>query len=71
MKTNKMDHINNKKLVSVYEDDYIRERYEQATRWVVKLSNGETVYDDMYRYGESDNSWIRLGKYVRQEKLSI
>lgn len=54
------------------EDGYIFELFEFNPRWIVELSNGETVYQDDDRPGETPNSaWIRLGSYVKEKSLRI
>lgn len=54
------------------QDGYIVELLESGTRWIAYLSNGETIYQDDDRPGiETNSAWIRLGEYVRANKLSI
>src|ERR1044072_5951102 len=49
-------------------DEFIAEKL----RWFVKLSNGEIIYQDDDRPGESEpKTWIRLKKYVEENDLSI
>lgn len=49
-------------------DDYIRDK----VRWVVDLSNGETIYEDDNREGESPPSaWMRLRDYCKAEGFYI
>lgn len=39
------------------------------TRWIVSLSNGETIFEDHRENMEP--AWLRLSKYVKQNDLSI
>jgi hypothetical protein len=51
-------------LVSKFEDDWLRERFESHSRWIVELSNGERIIQDDGRpnvYPES--AWLRLCNY--------
>src|SRR4051812_48908014 len=49
-------------------DDLINEKLH----WVAELSNGEKVFQDDGRPGETEPSaWIRLRKYVQENRLSI
>lgn len=58
--------------VCTKEDGYIYELFEFNPRWVVKLSNGETVFQDDNRPGEEEHSaWIRLAKYMQENRLDI
>lgn len=50
-------------------DDFIRDK--DSTIWIVKLSNGLTVYQDDDREGLEPSAWIRLGNYCRENKVSI
>lgn len=50
------------------EDDYIAEKI----RWVITLSNGETIYQDDDRPGEKEpKTWLRLKEYVNKKNLDI
>ncbi len=50
------------------EDDFITEKL----RWVITLSNGETIYQDDDRPGEEQaKAWIRLRDYVKLNKVDI
>ncbi len=49
--------------ICVKEDVWLREKFEQHTRWIVTLSNGLVVYDDSGRPGKSENAWFRLYDY--------
>ncbi len=54
------------------EDDYVRGRFEDNTRWVAKLSNGFSVFEDDNRPGlEQKNSWLRLKEYIEETGLRI
>lgn len=49
-------------------DDFIRDKL----RWVVELSNGETVYEDDDRPGEDPPSaWVRLRAYCHDNRLHV
>ena len=39
------------------------------SRWVVSLSNGETIFED--RTPHLEPAWARLADYVKQNKLAI
>lgn len=57
------------KLVYVEEDDWSRDQYVFKTRLLVKLNNGETVYDDDDRPGHEDPVfWKRLQKFMYENK---
>lgn len=55
--------------VSKVLDDFILDK--DKTFWYVKLSNGETVYQDDFRYGEKDIAWYRLKEYCKINSLSV
>lgn len=43
-----------------------------VTLWIAQLSNGETIYSDDYRPGETEwNAWKRLRDYVHENNLQI
>lgn len=50
-------------------DEYIFDKDE--TIWIVKLSNGEKIYQDDGRYGTNDKAWLRLKKYCYLNELNI
>lgn len=54
-------------------DDFINERYESESRWIVTLSDGRKVYQDDDRPGVFPNSaWVRLGTFLENTpELSI
>lgn len=54
-------------------DDFIEEKFSQREAvWIVKLSNGELVYQDDYRSGEEPASaWLRLKQRCQRESLAI
>lgn len=55
-------------MVCTQEDDFIRD----SLRWVVLLSNGETVFEDDNRPGASPPSaWKRLRLYCQKNHLNI
>ncbi len=50
------------------DDEFVQHK----PRWVVVLSNGETIYQDDDRPGMAEPSaWLRLGKYCRDRDLHI
>ena len=54
--------------VCTIKDDFL----EHKTIWEVLLDNGLTVFQDDDRIGEEEPSaWIRLKKYVEENKLNI
>lgn len=54
--------------VCTVDDAYVRDRM----RWVVVLSNGETVYEDDGRPGlEEPSAWKRLKTYCCEKKIYI
>lgn len=54
--------------VCTKQDEFNREK----VCWVAHLSNGETVYQDDDRPGETErSSWIRLKNYCKQGKYSV
>lgn len=54
-------------------DDYINERYESEPRWIVRLSNGQTVYQDDDRPGlYKPSAWLRLRDFLQENpEISI
>ncbi len=49
-------------------DDFTKE----ILKWVIELSNGETIYQDDDRPGEIERcAWYRLRDYVKENNLSI
>lgn len=58
--------------VTKQEDDYIIGRFEQHTRWIANLTNGERIYQDDGRPEvEPESAWLRLKEYVHTNKLAI
>lgn len=55
-------------MISTY-DDWIHERIEERSFWIVHLSNGEILYQDDERYEEP--AILRLKEYVESNNLSI
>ena len=54
------------------EDDFSRDYYENNPRWVVVLSNGESVFQDDGRPGvEPRSAWERLHNYCKDNNLHI
>lgn len=54
--------------VCTIDDDYVRDR----VRWVVELSNGQTVYEDDNRPGIAESSaWKRLKAYCKDQGVYI
>lgn len=48
-------------------DSYINDRYESEPRWIIRLSNGDMVYQDDDRPGIYPNSaWIRLRNFLQE-----
>ena len=41
----------------------------QKDRWIVSLSNGETIFEDQLK--DALSAWRRLGIYVKEKKLAI
>lgn len=55
-------------MVCTVDDEFVRD----SMRWVVVLSNGQTVYEDDDRPGlEEPSAWKRLKSYCQEEKVSI
>lgn len=52
-------------------DKWMEDTWVHSTRWVVELSNGETVWQDDGRPGIEDSAWIRLKNYCEYHGLSI
>ena len=53
-------------------DDYIENKYERQAIWIVKLSNGESIFMDDDRPGLPERSaWLRLKEYVKSNGLDI
>ena len=51
-----------------FRDEFLQEKLV----WFVKLSNGETIYQDDDRPGEAEpKTWIRLKEYINKNSLSI
>ena len=58
--------------VSTSKDKWLINRAEQQTIWIVKLSNGETVFQDDDRQGLAEPSaWTRLQAYCEINNLHI
>lgn len=65
-----MDYLDH--LVSKEEDSWLRDRFENETRWIVKLSNGESVIQDDYRPNvKPESAWLRLIKYCELQQIYI
>jgi hypothetical protein len=59
-------------IVSKEEDEWLRDRYEDSSRWIVHLSNGERVIQDDGRPGVTpESAWLRLQKYCEINKVHI
>jgi len=52
-------------------DDWLENYYENKIKWIVELSNGEHVYQDDGRNLNEESAWIRLGKYVKENGLTV
>ena len=54
-------------------DKYVQGAFNRKEAiWIVKLSNGETIFQDDYRPGLGQHSaWIRLGDYCQDHSLKI
>lgn len=53
-------------------DKWMQDTWVHSTRWVVELSNGETVWQDDGRPGLSeDSAWIRLKNYCEMNGYCI
>ena len=52
-------------------DKWMEDTWVHSTRWVVELSNGETVWQDDGRPGLEDSAWVRLKNYCEQNSLKI
>ncbi len=61
--------IRENKMITTQWDEYLQERYENKPRWQVVLSNGQTVYQDDERYGESSwrllRTWLLLNEGIQ------
>lgn len=59
-------------MLSFAEDDFLVERWENYTRWVVKLSNKQCVFQDDGRPGVyPESAWLRLKDYCSENDLWI
>ena len=59
-------------VICTTEDDYVKERFEDQPRWVARLSNGLTVYQDDYRPNLTEYSaWRRLRQYCKSNSVQI
>jgi hypothetical protein len=57
----------NKYNLCVHEDEFIRNKYEGETRWIVVLSNGLSVYQDDDRPDiHPPSAWERLHNYCKE-----
>lgn len=54
-------------------DDFINDKYESETRWIITLSDGRKVYQDDERPGLSEPStWKRLKTFLQENpELSV
>ena len=50
-------------------DSQVLERFEWYPRWVATLCDNRVVYDDSNRFGPSDNAWLRLSRFCRENNL--
>lgn len=58
-------------MICTEEDDFVKDKFEQETRWIADLSNGLRVYQDDHRAGPEDKAWLRLKEYCFQNKVLI
>ncbi len=60
-------------MVSKERDEYINDAFNKRDAiWIVKLSNGEYIYQDDNRPGIQPNSaWVRLKQYCEKNNLKI
>lgn len=65
-------------LVYTAEDDWSRDQYVFGTRLLIKLNNGETIYDDDNRPGHSEpvfwkrfQEYMSINKNLRIEEISV
>lgn len=62
-----MDELLKKHQVCFIEDEFIANRLEGHSRWVITLNSGHTIWQDDDREGtEPKSAWIRLGNYCRE-----
>jgi len=53
-------------------DKWMDDTWVHSTRWVVELSNGETVWQDDGRPGlDEDSAWVRLKNYCENNGYTI
>ncbi len=54
-------------------DKYVQGAFNRKEAiWIVKLSNGETIFQDDYRVGLKEHSaWLRLRAYCKEQRLHI
>jgi len=45
------------------------DEFVPKTRWIVSLSNGETIFEDHRK--DQEAAWARLAKYVESSELSV
>lgn len=58
-------------MITTYEDEFIRNRYEDFTRWIAYLDDGTKVYQDDGRPLETEPAWLRLKTYCQVNKRYI
>lgn len=52
-------------------DKWMEDTWVHSTRWIVELSNGETVWQDDGRPGMEESAWVRLKNYCEANDLKI
>lgn len=58
-------------MVCTHEDDFTRSRFLTESRWVARLTNGESVISDDGRPGTKKSAWLRLADYVKEKGVRI
>lgn len=59
-------------MLSFEEDHWLSEKKMFEPRWIVGLTNGQTVFQDDARDGsEPSSAWLRLGEYCKRENVGI
>jgi hypothetical protein len=59
-------------VISLTEDDFVKDHAEHNARWVVGLSDGSNAYYDDHRPNlEIHSSWQRLKDYCNQNNIYI
>jgi|15BtaG_2_1085339.scaffolds.fasta_scaffold00003_134 hypothetical protein len=52
-------------------DQYVNDRFEGHTHWIIELSNGQTVYQDEDRPDHDPSAWVRLKNHCQENNIHI